>query len=111
MDPPPAKYLDPGSHSIRLIAYGTDGTAIANSAPVNFTVSSFNGSLPPAVSMENLLGGFCNLDLCASLIWDLGLTLTVPLRAFNSMSMGHLMDQRFSVLLSCPTIVHLFFPA
>ena len=45
--------LESGEYSLQLVAYGSNQQVIATSALIRFSVSNFEGSLPPFVSMSN----------------------------------------------------------
>ena len=47
--------LEPGNHSIRLIAYDAGGNVVANSQSVSISVDPFSGSLPPGVDLHDLV--------------------------------------------------------
>jgi hypothetical protein len=45
--------LNAGEYSLQLVAYGLDGQVLATSALIRFEVSSYEGSLPPVITMAN----------------------------------------------------------
>ena len=45
--------LESGEYSLQLVAYGSNNQVVATSALIRFSVSNFEGSLPPNVTMSN----------------------------------------------------------
>ena len=45
--------LESGEYSLQLVAYGEEGQSVATSPLIRFTISSFEGSLPPDVALAN----------------------------------------------------------
>ena len=45
--------LNSGEYSLQLIAYGENGQSVATSSLIRFTVSPFDGSLPPTINLSD----------------------------------------------------------